>query len=248
MIQISTPTTVNRPRLVRFINDLGMGAPQISHEHFTQRLGQLFDLPGSIAVAAAQVKRPPQAPEADTRSRDQVQTLFLRGREAIVRGALKAFLPDGGVRIRFPVPAADADPTQTLTPERYIAFYAAQQREADFRVRQLHADIRAAVAGCSPELDRLCALDKVLGKQLAGPGRRFFEAVPQLLQHRFEHLLGPYRPGPADPSPDHDAWRQALAQYRTEMQGMLLAEIETRLLPTTGLVEALAPETPQGNP
>ena len=244
MIQISTPTTVNRPRLVRFINDLGMGAPHISHEHFTQRLGQLFDLPGSIAVAAAQAKRPAQAPGSDTQTRDQVQALFLRRRDAIVRSALKAFLPDGGVRIRFPAPAADAEPVQALAAERYIAFYAAQQREADFRVRQLHADIRAAVAACSPELARLCALDEVLGKQLAVPGRRCFDAVLQLLQQRFEHLLGPYYLKAADHSPDQTHWLSALAQYRTEMQGMLLAEIETRLLPTTGLVEAVAADTP----
>ncbi len=222
-----------------------MGAPHISHEHFTQRLGQLFDLPGSIAVAAAQAKRPAQAPGSDTQTQDQVQALFtFARRDAIVRSALRAFLPDGGVRIRFPAPAADAEPVQALAAERYIAFYAAQQREAD-----------SGCASCT-----LTSAQRLRPAPLNWPG-----SVPWMRSWASNWLCrgagvsmrycsccsnasstcwGPYYLKAADRSPDQTHWLSALAQYRTEMQGMLLAEIETRLLPTTGLVEAVAADTP----
>jgi hypothetical protein len=69
--------------------------------------------------------------------------------------------------------------------------------------------------------------------------RGFFSTIPRLLQSHFENLLANYRPVGADQREADALWRQAIQQYRRDMRGMLLAEIDTRLLPVTGLVEAV---------
>ena len=47
----------------------------------------------------------------------------------------------------------------SMLVEPYLAFYAAQQRDIDFRVRNVHAATRDVVAGFSPGLAQLVALD-----------------------------------------------------------------------------------------
>jgi hypothetical protein len=69
--------------------------------------------------------------------------------------------------------------------------------------------------------------------------RGFFSAIPHLLQTRFETLRASCRPQGTDEAEAAALWQQTLQRYRRDMRGMLLAEIETRLLPVTGLVEAV---------
>lgn len=239
MSQASKQFAATSPRLPRFIAALGLARPDISREHFTRRLGQLFDLQDSIAIAAVHGgltrAKPASMPPVD------VSGLFLQGRGAILRSAARAFDPDGGARIRFPfVDAADPEACAASREiEPYLGFYRAQQSDAEHRVRRLQLQVREAIAGLSPQLGQLCALDAVLARSMSARTRGFFSAIPRLLQTHFENLLVTYRPDAADESEAAAAWLQALQQYRRDMQGTLLAEIETRLLPVTGLVEAV---------
>ena len=59
--------------------------------------------------------------------------------------------------------------------------------------------------------------------------RTLLGTVPDLLQPRFEQLLSA---APESPDP-------ALAQFKTEVCDLLLAEVDIRLLPTVGLIEAI---------
>lgn len=239
MSQTSTRQPLYRPRLVRFISELSVADRKVSHKHFAQRLGQLFDLSDSIAISAAHGRRPKQQVEPAPGSAEAARETFLRGRGAIVRAALKGFATDTTARIRFPVIRAHAPLAESMEAEPYLTFYAAQQREAEFRVRKLQAEVRKAVAQCSPELAGLCALDTVLGDSMASRSRRCFTAVPQLLQQRFTYLLEACQLAQPEQQEERDLWLASLTQFRDEMQGTLLAEIDARLLPVTGLIEAL---------
>lgn len=227
-------------RLVRFLSDLTGAKSEISQHHFVQRLGQLFDLADSIRIAAAQDNSPMPVVTPNRDAGELVREDFLRGRAAIVSSCIGSFAPGNrATRIRLPPIAAGASPEEAMAAEPYLAFYAAQQRDIDFKVRNLRATVRESVAAVSPGMARLCALDSALAEPLAAYSRRAFAAVPGLLETRFEQLRQQYRANLPDQQHENDAWTGYLAQFRSEMQGLLLAEVETKIQPVLGLVEAL---------
>lgn len=245
MSQASPHFAVDTPRLVRCIAELGLGPAGVSREHFAQRLGQFFDLQDSIAIAAVHggLSRPQPVAHAS----QDVTRLFLDGRGAILQSALNSFEPDGVARIRFPLPDPGEPPAASMEAQPYLAFYAAQQSDAEHRVRRLQTRIREAVAARSQSLQQLCALDAVLGKSMVARSRAAFAALPQLLQNRFEQLLAGYRPTGGDETEDRRQWLAIVQRYRSDMRNLLLAEIDTRLLPVTGLVEAFEAHQREGN-
>jgi hypothetical protein len=99
--------------------------------------------------------------------------------------------------------------------------------------------VRESVSGFSPALAQLAALDTALGDPISAHTRRIFAVVPRLLQKRFEFLIEQYRQASAGNQREQNLWHQTHAQFRSDMQGLLLAEIDTRLLPVLGLIEAL---------
>lgn len=229
MIQATPHISATSSRLARFLADLGAAAP-VSHRDFTQRLGQLFDLADSIKLSKTHRKPSAASFKPGVSSAAAIREEFLRARASIVSSTLRSFVPGADPpRLRFPLPTADGAAAETIDPEPYLTFYSAQQREIDFRIRNLHAKTRDELAGCSPALAQIAALDSALGGPIAAHSRPFFAAVPELLQNRIDFLR----------SRDDSDSNAALEQIRNEIQGLLLAEIETRLLPTLGLIEAL---------
>lgn len=237
-VQVQLPT--DSSRLVRILAQMGSAKTAVSRGDFAERLGRLYDLPDSIRLAAVHDRALSTTCEPGGLSREEVKAEFLRARATIVQSALRSFLPTGAsLRLRFPAVGADLTPAQAMTPEPYIAFYAAQQRDIDFRVRNLHAVTRDAVAAFSPALARLAALDAALGDPLSSHNRRFFSTVGAVLRRRIDSLLEQCSQPLATDQPEDEHWTATLGQLRAEMLELLLAEIETRLLPTLGLIEAL---------
>ena len=228
----------NSSRLVRFLAELGVAAGQAPPRNFSERMGQLFDLHDSIKISAVHARAAAATFEPTAVSREAVKADFLRARATIVNSALQSFTPGGGqTRLRFPTVTAQVSLEVTMTCEPYLAFYAARQRAMDFRIRDLQAATREALSGLSPRLARLAALDAALGEPLSTHHRHFFAAVGDLLRQRIEHQIEQYRR--AAELHEERLWAATVAQIRADMQGLLLAEIETRLLPTLGLIEAL---------
>jgi hypothetical protein len=138
-----------------------------------------------------------------------------------------------------PVPAA---------PEEMVVDYAAfrqrhldLQRQMDWMVPPLRVQVREAVAVVSPSLRQLAALDAVWEQLLAGREQKLLATIPALLKHRFEQLRT------AQPQQDAPAlWRQLggwLDKFGKEQQAVMLAELDLRLEPVMGLVEAFQRET-----
>ena len=92
----------------------------------------------------------------------------------------------------------------------------------------------------------MAALDETLRDSLSVHVRKNLAVIPQLLARRFDFLRQDMQgaTGTGDQSPEDifrtwtgsDGW---LARFFREMQGLLLAELEFRLLPVMGLVEAV---------
>jgi len=194
MTQLPLATSADAARLVRLLKEWVDGDVPAAKRGFAERLGQLFDLPDSIRVSSAHARVSEAGFTSNGLSMDEVRDEFFRGRTALIRSTLRTFSQTSGhTRIRFPQENAAAPAGEAPDAEPYIAFYTTLQRDIDFRARTLQAAVRESVAGISPSLAQLCALDNALTAPLAANHRRLFSAIPGLLRKRFEFLLAEYR-------------------------------------------------------
>lgn len=107
----------------------------------------------------------------------------------------------------------------------YRRQYQTHQRAMDSRIGPLRATVREAVSAHSPALQRLAALDAVMDKALAVRERHLLSGVPALVETHFARL---------EPQP---------AEWGRTLQRALLAELDVRLQPIEGLLEALSHDT-----
>lgn len=107
--------------------------------------------------------------------------------------------------------------------ETYRQRYLDCQRQMELKITPLRAQVRQVLAQSSTRLKQLAALDAVLEHVLEGTARRLMATVPTLLERRFAHV--------------HST--QQAHTFGQEVQAVLQAEIDARLQPVMGLLEAL---------
>jgi len=240
------PGSFSSSRLVRRLASLGLGTRPAGPIRLASRVGGWLELRDAIARSAALGGR--QAAVSVSKSdggadagRDRAATLaagrlaglrldFERLREgfsaAIVAGA---FARPGKARIRLPEANPAAEEAASFLP--YHRYYLAMQGEMESAVRQLRARTRDALAAATPAGAALAALDAALEAALAERERTLLAEVPQLLADRFATLQRHGR------GSDCCELRGELCD---ELREVMLAELELRLLPAAGLLEALA--------
>lgn len=141
-------------------------------------------------------------------------------------------------------PATEAETSVPFTP--YRQHYLELQRHMESQVGTLRAALRQALCGASPPLRQLAALDAVWEQVLEERTQKQLASVPRLLERRFENLRH------ATQQPDPALWREPggwLDVFDKDMRQVLLAEMEMRLEPVVGLLEAWmnTPRTSSGN-
>jgi len=244
MSEAAVHQSLDGSRLVRYLAELQVSGAATPQQQLAQRLGALIDLPDSIKLSGAHAKLQRLEFEPTGFPREDIKREFLRMRMAMVQSVVRTFAPrPGPSRIKLPAPEATpaVDPAEAYEP--YRKFYTGHQRDMDFRVQQLQSQLREAATGLSPELARLAALDKALGETLVAHTRKFLAVIPQLLGKHFTHLHHEYQQPIEAPQDTGKDWTQCHKRFCADMQGLLLAEIETRLMPALGLVEAITKDT-----
>ncbi|MCX2972525.1 DUF3348 family protein [Halieaceae bacterium IMCC8485] len=242
MTQALPQVSLGSSRLVRFLTDLSVSDTQVSHRQFTERLGQLIDFSDSINLSAAHARSLNAIDEDAESFREGITSEFLRARSTIVRAAMRSFvLGSGPTRIKWPRAETPPQGPNSATAA-YLKFYQLQQADVDTKIRGLHLRTRQAIASLSPNLARICAIDAALNDALATHARRYLSAVPNLLMRRLEHLYTEFEETVQSGAEREESWIETRERYRRESQGLLLAEIEARLLPSLGLIEALNEE------
>lgn len=241
------------PRLVRFLTDLAVADGEVSHQHFSERLGRLIDLPDSIALSRVHGQLATMTSETGTETDAAVPTEaivaeFLKVRTTLVETIVNSFTQGAGASwLSYPRVTASTPAEEMASYKRYQLFYVNQQREIALRISKLRADVRLAVSRRSARLARLVVLEAGLDEALATPAQNLFAEVPRLLGKRFEELYQSHLAAVVGREVDDDRqlWSQSggwLAQFAGEMQESLLAELEARLQPLLGLLEALKEE------
>jgi hypothetical protein len=121
------------------------------------------------------------------------------------------------------------------------------QREMEQMIAPLRERVRQTVSLVSPKLRQLAALDAVLEQVIAPREQMLLPTVSNLMSRRFEHLrLAHLQAIEAGQQDDPALWRQAggwLAVFGNDWRQALLSELDLRLEPVTGLIDALRNES-----
>jgi hypothetical protein len=232
---------------------------------FRQAIALHGVLPPDTASAAQAAPLPahvqrmaPIAPEALARHVDKVRAQLV---ESITQGAPAG---SGLARIDMPTPVLDAPVEAKAAFEPYRRFVAAHQRQMDSTLRNLRAQLRLQLSQRGSAGQQLAALDTAFENILAEREAALLAKTSKLLEKRFVQALKAHMQRQAQTQPaamatetadaatddmdvtdakpndtpkaDPSSW---LMPLRQTLRQALLAELDTRLQPTLGLLEAL---------
>lgn len=229
----------NSAALIRLLADLAVAEPAVSKQPLAERLGLWLGwaeaislataLTGSAAVAARPGASAHARAAADDVARvraDLAQAFSVQAITAEAGGSTT-----GMARTMAPDTAPDMAIDRGADFLPYRRHHQAQQRLMAARIGPLRARVRAAAARVSAPLGQLAALDAALDEALGARERSLLATVPGLMARRFQHLRQ------APPAAHPAGW---LAVFCSEMQAVLHAEMDLRLQPIAGLVDAMS--------
>jgi hypothetical protein len=253
--------TFNRSALVRVLSDT---LPEVSDPKydFGERLGQWLDFSDALTLFSV------LNTEAGSGTPVSVGNSDLTAQLARVRRNLSDSIHNDGVfstepagipaRIPFPTPLPNATPESAADFSPYHRYYLAHQRDMNAAITALRAKARQLLAGQSFAGQQLADIDAAFEKFLGIRERNLLSNIPIMLGKRFDQRYAEHRAaliqGRAD---DPATWTQAgswLEAFCHDAQTMLLAELELRLKPVTGLIAKLvatpgsASETKESKP
>jgi Protein of unknown function (DUF3348) len=225
MTRALTRTHFHSSRLIRILTDLAAVRGGEPGTAFAEKLGLWVDYTHAITLCAVHNASPqPDASPAAPAATAAALAPGLGEEFAQLRAGLERAMAAG----KLPTPEpADMPPDTSTAFEPYRRYYLTQQRDMEQKVGPLRARLREALTQASPRLAQLAALDAALDGILSEREGKLLSALAQLLKKRFAHLRQSLPPA---------AW---LAQFGQELQTVLLAELDLRLQPAVGLLEAL---------
>lgn len=249
----------NSSPLVRFLTENAMMELAQENEDVGQKLGDWLNFRQAIHLQSvlqadvhnadplpAHIQR--AAPISPAALAAHVDKLRAQLAESITQGA-----PAGSGLARIQMPAAEwsglVDPKTAFAP--YRRFHAAHQRQMEGSLRSLRAHVRWQLSKRGGQLQQLAQLDAAFENILTDREAVLMGKVIKMLEKRFVQAfklhLKPQNETPTDTATLPNGSDPALSwlmPHRQALRTALLAELDTRLQPTLGLLEALTSETP----
>ncbi len=232
-------TPLTGSAFIRTLASLNDDPAPAAPDAFAQRLARWFDWTHAFSLSAALGET---NVHADVPSFGGQGALSADEREfARVRAVLAkaiADAPNGGAetrRVHRPLAGAVAPAEAPVDFAPYRQRYTACQLAMETQIVPLRRRLRSSLADRSAALAKLAELDIVMEQVVGAQERALLATVASRLEPRFDQLRGTRddtSPGiPVQPGP----W---LERFRQEMRGLLLAELDLRLQPVEGLLEA----------
>lgn len=231
MTRALTRTPFHSSRLIRVLADLARLQTLASGNALAQKLALWVDYTDAIALCAVHNAGPHSAAAGTVKTAaaasPATQATELEQEVARLRASLESGIGKSSL------PAPDTEDSDASAFEAFRRYYATQQRDMEQKVGPLRAKVRERLGQTSPALKQLAALDAALDGILCERESRLLYGVPLLLKKRFAHLRTTYPAG------------TGLLRFGQELQTVLRAELDVRLQPTQGLLEALHNPTTQ---
>jgi hypothetical protein len=253
---------LHRTRLVQRLTELEVTGDQISQHQSSDRFGDLLSLHDCVNLSEMLAEFSAIPFEPTRTSIEAIKDEFIRGHAALVDFIVRSFsLRAGRARGKLPTPEAyhshcrltqvyattgsGLSKNHTAAYEPYRKFYLGRQETLAIKIYHLRSRMAEAITGGSPQLAQLASLDKGVGDALAVQSQQILAMIPNLLGRRFKRLLDAHwHELPSGPAvSDLEPWMKSggwISKFCAEMQEMLLAELEIRLLPVLGLIEAFS--------
>ena len=245
MTRAPTRTSFTSSALIRALSDLALLNVAEPGSAFAEQLSAWLNLHDAIAlrsvlsvsVSAASTAAPPVDP---TNLGDELARLRATLTHAIT-------VADGASgnkrRIDLPPDSHGMSDSAAAAFEPYRRYYLAHQRDMDTSIGVLRIRARDVLTKTSRALAKLAALDGVFDATLTEREGRLLSKIPALLEKRFDQLRKAHQQALADVAPavtgaqsiTPGSW---VKHFCRDMQAVLLAELDVRLQPTLGLVEA----------
>jgi hypothetical protein len=149
-------------------------------------------------------------------------------------------------------PVEEPDPALQADFAAHGPRYLDLQKQMDARLGSLRAQMRQGLLKGPARLRQLAALDGVMEQMLGAREQRLWASLPNYLERRLAQLRRAHQQGlEASGQADEPArWRQPggwLAAFEQDLQALLQAEMQVRLQPIMGLLEAAHNENRTGN-
>ncbi len=230
----SNSAGVSPPRLLQLLAQPGKPVAYDPLPCCGERLGRLFGLTDTLTLdsAIAFRARQPGMDQGPVINR-AIQELATT-RRALIR--------------RISRYGDDVELTDSVDCEPYLNAWLTLQRRVAAASSQLRDNARKAMKVHNQNLGRLAELDSVFDRTMAGYTSQCFAHIPKVLEQRFQALFQTgqiqarqiqARQTPSEPSHEPGIapadWRH---RYCEEAQDLLLAELDVRLEPVLGLLEA----------
>ncbi|HEX5312001.1 DUF3348 family protein [Aquabacterium sp.] len=228
-------SSLSRSRLVRLLSDLACVEGEDSRQDVAERLSHWLD-----AVSAVRLDGALQSIQAYARQKG-VASMGAAGplpvaelEQALQRMRLGLMQGFGSAALNLAALPHEGEPDYGPYYQRYLEL----QRQMESKVAALRAQLRQALSRGSVAQRQLAALDAVMEQMLGPRQQKLWTSVPVYLERRFEQLRQTrHADGDAGGSPQ--AWQ---VTFGRQWQELLQAELQARLEPVMGLLEAARQE------
>ncbi len=212
----------------------GADAPR---QDVAERLGQWLNVKETIALHTAQASVAAAGLAAARRARPADAGAPHPSLHATLQAELQRVRSVLGQSITTRDPGHKPDPNDLDTE---FAFFHQrlndQQRRMELSVDALRGHVRQQLAQSTPAHAQLAVLDQQMEQIFGGREQRLLSQLPAFLKTRYQALRRAAAAASAPDSPPDLAW---LRRFETEFEQALLAELDLRLQPVTGLIESL---------
>ncbi len=250
--QYSPPTSFHSSSLVRLLASLGIAPTADSTQTFAERLSfwvawtDAITLSGTLgalgADAGSGANDEQVAPSARVASVVlQMQRVRKELTELVTKDTILSSANGGKSRSAAVAPgAADTGNVAEFDFAAYRRSFSVQQRTMEERIGALRVAVRELASQQSPALRQLAAIDAAMETALGAQQRRVMANVPALLEKRCKDTQQPLQSKPIGKGDAPPALTtKPPPGYGQTMQAALLAEMEVRLRPVEGMIDAL---------
>lgn len=206
-------------RLVRLLSEAASVDVDASRQDVAEKLGLWLGTLDTLQLHAAHQSIKAFAEEAPSGARATAHHPLEEDVQRVRAAMVQAITANGSAK------AIETDAGYAPYRQRYLE----QQRHIESKIASLRSHVRQVLSRASPRLKQLAYLDTVMDQVIGAREQRLMSTVPVLLEKRFEQLR----------RAQADGWQGTFSQ---EWQEVLLAEMNVRLQPVVGLMEAFSNE------
>lgn len=245
MPKASQPIAPTPSRLIELLSDMTDTHEPISHKNFSLHLSQLIDLSDSFSLSDTFRGIPrlkPPTPSDDNNG--NIKEAFIQHRSDMVSFVIKSFAATTEVSKPFRLPELTAEQLSEADTafDRLHRFYVLQQSDVDAKVMQCRNFVRKNIENHSLAMKQLVTLDVAVANTMAANTRQAFTMVPKLLRIRFQQLLISNSEETIEVDLAGSPILPWFNDFVFEMRQLLLTELDVRLQPVLGLIEAFDEE------